>query len=182
MGWNAPWSGLITGYFEPIYAVGNGVVVVTQGGCDTYSSFGCNSGLGNHLSMIFESNGKVYGALIMHMANGSFKVGPGSVVSQGQQVGGVGNSGNSIGSHAHIEIFDLGVGSVSKECQCGIAHGVLLNLVWVVLTVVKAVVVNIKDQHRAVLTRSILRCLKKGVSVNKLVQRYTFYYGINNCY
>lgn len=118
--WGYSWGGthlgvdLSAGYFEPIYAVGNGVVVVTQGGCDTYSSFGCNSGLGNHLSMIFESNGKVYGALIMHMANGSFKVGPGSVVNQGQQVGGVGNSGNSIGSHAHIEIFDLGVGSVSE--------------------------------------------------------------------
>lgn len=108
---------LAAGYFAPIVSMGNGVVVVAQGGCDTYSSMGCNGGLGNHMTMIVASTSGVYGTLIMHMAAGSFTVGPGQYVDAGVQVGGVGNSGSSYGPHAHVEIFDLGVNTVQEGLE-----------------------------------------------------------------
>ncbi|QIK68881.1 peptidoglycan DD-metalloendopeptidase family protein [Erysipelothrix sp. HDW6C] len=108
---------LPAGVGTPIYAMGNGIVVVADGGCSTNGSWGCNGGLGNHMAMIFEVGGTIYGTLIGHMAQGSFLAGPGSIVDQGAQIGSVGNSGNSYGAHAHVEIFYLGDDSVSAALE-----------------------------------------------------------------
>lgn len=105
---------LAAGVNTPILAMGNGIVVVAQGGCATTGSFGCNGGMGNHLTMIFEADGHIYGALIMHIAAGSFRVSAGTIVSKGEQVAGVGDSGSSYGAHAHVELFDLGVSTVQE--------------------------------------------------------------------
>lgn len=105
---------LAAGTNTPIYAMGSGIVMVASGGCATTGSFGCNGGLGNHLMMIFMANNKVYATLIMHIAAGSFTVSPMQTVDAGAMIARVGNSGNSFGSHAHIEIFDLGVSSISE--------------------------------------------------------------------
>ena len=105
---------LAAGTNTPIYAMGAGIVMVAAGGCATTGSFGCNGGLGNHMMMIFMANSKVYAALTMHIAAGSFTVSPMQTVEAGQMVARVGNSGNSFGSHAHIEIFDLGVSSIAE--------------------------------------------------------------------
>lgn len=105
---------LAAGTNTPIYAMGSGIVMVAAGGCKTTGSFGCNGGLGNHLMMIFMANNHVYATLIMHIAAGSFTVSPMQTVDAGQMIARVGNSGNSLGSHAHIEIFDLGVSTIPE--------------------------------------------------------------------
>lgn len=105
---------LAAGTNTPIYSMGAGIVMVASGGCSTTGSFGCNGGLGNHLMMIFMANNKVYATLIMHIAAGSFTVSPMQTVDAGAMIARVGNSGNSFGSHAHIEIYDLGVSSIAE--------------------------------------------------------------------
>ena len=118
--WHYTWGGthlgtdLAAGVNTPILAMGNGVVVVTSNNCATSGSFGCSGGMGNHLTMIFEADGRIYGALIMHIARGSFRVSAGTPITKGQQLAGVGNSGSSYGAHAHVELFDLGVSTVAE--------------------------------------------------------------------
>lgn len=108
---------LAAGTNTPIYAMGAGIVMVTQGGCATTGSFNCNGKMGNHLMMIFLANNKVYGTLIMHIAAGSFAVRPLQTVSAGQMIARVGNSGASFGSHAHVELFDLGVSTIGEAVE-----------------------------------------------------------------
>lgn len=108
---------LSAGTNTPIYAMGSGIVMVTAGGCATSNSFGCNGGMGNHLMMIFMAEGKVFATLIMHIAAGSFAVSPMQTVNAGQMIARVGNSGNSFGAHAHIELFDLGVNSIQEAVE-----------------------------------------------------------------
>jgi len=51
------------------------------------------------------SNGKRYGSLYAHMQAGSLMVATGGTVSQGDQLGRVGSTGNSTGPHLHFEIW-----------------------------------------------------------------------------
>ena len=46
--------------------------------------------------------------LYAHMQPGSRMVGVGSTVSQGQQIGRVGTTGNSTGNHLHFEVWSSG--------------------------------------------------------------------------
>lgn len=76
---------------SPVRAADGGYVAVARGGW--------NGGYGNHV-IIDHGNGFV--TLYAHL--NSIFVKPGESVSRGQQVGSVGNTGNSTGPHLHFEI------------------------------------------------------------------------------
>jgi LysM repeat protein len=80
----------------PVKAVDGGYVVIARGGW--------NGGYGNHV-IIDHGNGFV--TLYAHL--NSLYVKPGESVSRGQQVGTVGNTGNSTGPHLHFEIRYQGI-------------------------------------------------------------------------
>jgi murein DD-endopeptidase MepM/ murein hydrolase activator NlpD len=81
---------------SPVKAADSGYVVVAGGGW--------NGGYGNHV-IVDHGNGFV--TLYAHL--NSIFVRPGENIARGQQVGTVGNTGNSTGPHLHFEIRYQGV-------------------------------------------------------------------------
>lgn len=81
---------------SPVRAADGGYVAVARGGW--------NGGYGNHV-IIDHGNGFV--TVYAHL--NSIFVKPGESVTRGQQVGSVGNTGNSTGPHLHFEIRYQGV-------------------------------------------------------------------------
>ena len=78
----------------------NPVIVASQGG--TVTSSGWNAGgYGNYVVV---NHGNGYSTLYAHMLNNSIVVTAGQVVSQGQKLGTMGNTGRSTGTHLHFEI------------------------------------------------------------------------------
>jgi murein DD-endopeptidase MepM/ murein hydrolase activator NlpD len=75
---------------EPIYAAHDGVVDVRS-----YQAGGC----GNYLKL---GHGNGYQTMYCHL--NSFDVSQGESVSRGQQIAGMGNTGNSTGPHLHFTI------------------------------------------------------------------------------
>lgn len=80
----------------PVKAADSGYVVLAGGGW--------NGGYGNHV-IIDHGNG--FTTLYAHLT--SIFVKPGESVSRGQQIGTVGNTGNSTGPHLHFEIMYQGI-------------------------------------------------------------------------
>ena len=80
----------------PLYAVAHGIVTFA----------GTQAGYGNVVKLMFTYQGKTYHAVYAHMK--SISVSKGDMVSQGQKVGEVGNSGSTFwalwGYHVHFEI------------------------------------------------------------------------------
>ena len=58
-------------------------------------------------------NGTTYAVKYLHMSPGS-PIATGSVVSAGDQIGTVGQSGNASAPHTHIEVFKLGTMSIES--------------------------------------------------------------------
>jgi murein DD-endopeptidase MepM/ murein hydrolase activator NlpD len=81
---------------SPVTAADGGYVVLAGGGW--------NGGYGNHV-IIDHGNG--YTTLYAHL--NSIFVSPGMTVSKGQQLGTMGNTGNSTGPHLHLEVRYGGV-------------------------------------------------------------------------
>ncbi|MBX3012025.1 MAG: peptidoglycan DD-metalloendopeptidase family protein [Caldilineaceae bacterium] len=79
-------------------------VKASDGGYVVQAGGGWNSGYGNHV-VIDHGNG--YRTLYAHMT--SVFVSPGENVTKGQQIGTVGNTGNSTGPHLHFEVLYQGV-------------------------------------------------------------------------
>lgn len=77
----------------PIYAAAGGTVIIAK------SDDGWNGGYGNYV-VIKHSNGAQ--TLYAHMT--SVNVSSGESVSQGNQIGTVGNTGKSTGAHLHFEV------------------------------------------------------------------------------
>ncbi|MCB0053589.1 MAG: M23 family metallopeptidase, partial [Caldilinea sp.] len=75
----------------PVTAADGGYVVLAGGGW--------NSGYGNY---VIVDHGNGFTTLYAHL--NSIFVSPGETVSKGQQVGTMGNTGNSTGPHLHFEI------------------------------------------------------------------------------
>lgn len=78
------------GYNSPIYAIGDGVVVET----------------GYHYSMgyyVYVAHGNDYYSVYMHLSK--YIVSKGETLSRGQQLGKMGNSGYSTGTHLHLGIY-----------------------------------------------------------------------------
>lgn len=101
----------------PIYAPIGGVIVYANNPIPTYNGFlgnwvGYPAGGGNTIHMIGSVNGTTYAISFFHMAQENFLASPGMAVSQGQQLGAVGHTGNSTGPHCHVEVFNLGSMSV----------------------------------------------------------------------
>lgn len=79
-------------------------VKASDGGYVVEAGRGWSSGYGNHV-VIDHGNG--YSTLYAHL--NSIFVSPGENVTKGQQVGTVGNTGNSTGPHLHFEVIYQGV-------------------------------------------------------------------------
>lgn len=77
----------------PIVAAADGVVVV---------SVNSDQGFGNHIILTSSVNGQIYTTVYGHMQ--TLLVGPGAVVSKGQQIGIMGSTGDSTGKHLHFEV------------------------------------------------------------------------------
>lgn len=77
------------GYGSPIYSVGDGIVVET----------GYHSSMGTY---VYVQHGNNYFTQYMHLAK--YTVSVGQTVSRGQQVGTMGNSGFSTGTHLHLGV------------------------------------------------------------------------------
>lgn len=97
-----------------LYAPCDGVVIYMQTGCQSdggYLGNYCGGGAGNYLVMLAQMGGTTYGIRYLHMTNNNYigwSSGEFIPVYRGQVVGFMGHSGNSTGTHVHIEIFDLG--------------------------------------------------------------------------
>lgn len=89
-GWNGVDIAAPSG--SPVYASAGGSVIVSRSG-------GWNGGYGNYV-VIDHGNGVQ--TLYAHMSSISASVG--ETVSRGQQIGGVGNTGQSTGFHLHFEV------------------------------------------------------------------------------
>lgn len=76
----------------PIYAAQTGTVLRA----------GWGGAYGNHVMIAHVINGQVWTTVYAHMS--SVSVSAGQRVSQGQNLGGMGSTGNSTGSHLHFEI------------------------------------------------------------------------------
>ena len=87
-----------------VYAVADGVVESVFGGCNGTRSPGCNGKAGNYI-VIDHGNG--FKTRYLHLLE-DIKVSPRQVVSQGDLIGFVGNSGNSTGAHLHFDVLENG--------------------------------------------------------------------------
>ncbi len=101
-----------------LYAVANGVVLYSVDACPTVGYLGNKCGYpgssfgGNQVYLMVNVNNKSYAIRYLHLQSGS-PADPGMIVKPGDIVGRVGSSGNSSGSHLHIEIIYLGTNTVA---------------------------------------------------------------------
>lgn len=91
--------------YVPILASGAGVVTTARGGCSPFAAGvnTCNGGYGNYVMVTHYRSDGIYFSLYAHLA--AINVSQGQTVAQGQQVGTLGDSGNSAGSHLHFELY-----------------------------------------------------------------------------
>lgn len=66
---------------------------------------GWHNSYGNHVIISHNINGEIYTTLYAHM-HSTPMVQTGDYVSKGQQLGTMGNSGNSFGAHLHFELYE----------------------------------------------------------------------------
>lgn len=106
-----------------VVAVGNGVILKSVDGCGVgYLGNSCGGNLGgsygggNQVYLLTNINGSLYAIKYLHLLAGT-PISTGTIVSAGDRVGAVGSSGNSSGSHLHIEVFYLGSGSIASYAQ-----------------------------------------------------------------
>lgn len=99
-----------TGYGSNVYAANNGVVTAVRGGCVSGNT-SCNGGGGNYIVINHNSNN--YYTLYMHLKD--IYVSEGQVVSRGQVIGSMGNTGSVVpvptisapylGTHLHFGLY-----------------------------------------------------------------------------
>ncbi|MFZ2178896.1 MAG: M23 family metallopeptidase, partial [Rhodococcus sp. (in: high G+C Gram-positive bacteria)] len=82
----------------PIYAFTDGRVIAA----------GPASGFGNWIILDHQIDGKVYSTVYGHMFDDGVLVKVGDHVSAGQEIGRVGNAGDTTGAHLHFEVWDSG--------------------------------------------------------------------------
>lgn len=82
----------------PIYAFTDGRVVAA----------GPAAGFGNWIILDHQIDGKVYSTVYGHMFDDGVLVKVGDQVSAGQEIGKIGNAGESTGAHLHFEVWDGG--------------------------------------------------------------------------
>ncbi|ARJ07549.1 hypothetical protein B5808_19310 (plasmid) [Cnuibacter physcomitrellae] len=84
------------GQGTPIQVIADGVVTVAQASD--------NGGLGVYAEIEHVIDGQRITSVYGHMLEGSLQLSEGQVVTVGEQVGNVGNTGTSTGAHLHFEI------------------------------------------------------------------------------
>ncbi|MDN7242368.1 peptidoglycan DD-metalloendopeptidase family protein [Planococcus sp. N028] len=83
--------------------IANGVGTTIMASASGYVSFaGSMGGYGNVIILTHSINGQTHATVYAHLS--SIGVSKGQAVSQGQRIGGMGNTGRSFGSHLHFEI------------------------------------------------------------------------------
>lgn len=88
-----------------VNAGASGVAYYTVTGCSV-GNFSCGGGYGNHVRVLHHIGNKSYVTVYAHLS--SVGVSNGQAVSQGQYLGGVGNTGHSYGNHLHFEVHPGG--------------------------------------------------------------------------
>lgn len=89
---------------SPVIAARSGIVVTAVSGCHPTSSWGCGGGFGNYITI---SHNDGFATIYAHLS--ALRVPVGTVVGAGEEIGHVGNSGNSYGPHLHFETRQVGV-------------------------------------------------------------------------
>jgi murein DD-endopeptidase len=100
------------GYRDTVYAAAAGKVVIARDGMPDNKPFAppstavvdLRSAPGNVLVI---DMGESRFASYAHLANGSLLVATGDEVAEGQAIGLIGNSGNSLGPHLHFQVSDV---------------------------------------------------------------------------
>lgn len=101
-----------------IRAVGNGIIMYSADGCPTYGYLGNRCGRpgvamgGNQTYLLTSINNKTYWIIHFHLKEGSTRP-MGTIVNQGDKIAEMGSSGNSTGSHLHIEVIYVGNNSMN---------------------------------------------------------------------
>lgn len=80
---------------EPIYSINDGTVM----------EINKNSSAGNYIWIKHEFANNDMWSRYLHIKDGSIKVKTGQKVTRGQEIANMGNTGNSIGTHLHLEIW-----------------------------------------------------------------------------
>lgn len=89
----------------PAYAGASGVAYYTVTGCKVGNQ-SCGGGYGNHVRVLHQIGGESFVTVYAHLS--SVGVSEGETVSQGQYLGGIGNTGHSFGNHLHFEVHPGG--------------------------------------------------------------------------
>ena len=107
---------LAVSYGEPLLAVADGYILRASDGCTTgylgntgknSHGVGGASGGGNMVMLVVPVQDKLYSVIYCHMQNG-LSVKTGGIVKAGDVIGRAGSTGNSSGTHCHIEIALVG--------------------------------------------------------------------------
>jgi peptidoglycan hydrolase CwlO-like protein len=99
-------------------AVGNGIIMYSADACPTYGYLGSKCGRpgvsmgGNQTYLLTSINNKTYWIIHFHLKKDSTRP-MGTIVNQGDKIGEMGSSGNSTGSHLHIEVVYVGNNSMN---------------------------------------------------------------------
>ena len=103
------------GFGSPIYSATDGIVIETENGCNNYGSYGntCGGGFGNAIKVSI-LDGK-YTVIYAHLTK-NLKVKVGDTISRGDNIGFMGDSGSSTGTHLHFEI-DNASGASLNPCK-----------------------------------------------------------------
>lgn len=106
----------------PVYAAANGIVLHSANACPTNGGLGSkcgypgSSGGGNQVYLLVNISGNTYVIKYLHLKKDTV-ISPGLVVSAGNKIAELGNSGNSSGPHVHVEVFFVGTMSIESYAR-----------------------------------------------------------------
>jgi len=91
----------------PVYAAADGQTFSVVNGCpDASVNRSCGGRFGNRVFITHVIDGKVFTTIYAHLSQ--VFVSNGQYVRKGQQIGTIGNTGDSYGSHLHFEVHPGG--------------------------------------------------------------------------
>ena len=107
-----------TGWYSPIYASMDGVVIDIHKDCANRGYYGshCGGGMGNYVKVRNEESGLTF--IYGHVSQ-NIPVKIGQTVTQGQVIGSMAMSGSSTGVHLHFQIEDAD-GKTYNPCKSGL--------------------------------------------------------------
>ncbi len=105
-----------TGFGSPIYSSTDGTVIATYSGCPNRGYYGssCGNSWGNYIRI--QTDDGSFTVIYAHIMS-DIKVRVGQHVVRGEQIGLMGDSGSSTGTHLHFGIINNSTGSYVNPCQ-----------------------------------------------------------------